>query len=171
MFNRWRYYHFITILCLLFSASLLAAGYLLAGFWQIVLVFPFALLFWVIAKSRPGISVPSVLLGSYIFLASLGVWIGFNRYLMVYGFILALAGWELRLFQTGLTGDPQHSNIELLEKNHLNSLSIVIILSLFVTTIGLNVRLSLPFGVILFLVLLVGILLERIYFSLTRGGS
>ena len=171
MFNRQQSYRFITILCLILSAGLLAAGYLFAGLWQIVLIFPVALLFWVIAKSRPGISVPSVLFGTYISLASLGVWIGLNRYLMIYGFILALAGWELQLFQTGLTGDPQHTNIGLLEKNHLNSLSIVIILSLLVTTIGLNVRLSLPFGVILFLVLLVGILLERIYFSLTRGGS
>ena len=171
MFNRQRNYRFITIPCLLLSTGLLAAGYLLAGLWQIVLVFPVALLFWMIAKSQPGISIPAVLLGSYISLASLGVLIGLNRYLMVYGPILALAGWELQMFQTGLIVELRQSNIELLERNHLKSLSIVIILSLLVTTIGMNVHLRLPFGVILFLVLLVGFLLERVYFSLTRGAS
>ena len=171
MINRQQSYRFITILCFILSAGLLAAGYLFAGLWQIVFIFPMALLLWVIAKSRPGISVPSVLFGSYISLASLGVWIGLNQYLMIYGFILALAGWELQLFQTGLTGDLQHSNIELPQRHHLKSLSIVIVLSLLVTTVGLNLHLGLPFGVILFLVLFVGFLLERIYFSLTRGAS
>lgn len=171
MFNRWRSYRFITILCIILSAGLLTAGYILAGLWQIVFVFPVVLLFWVIAKRQPGISVPSVLFGSYIFLTSLGIWIGLERYLMLYGSILALASWELQLFQAGLVGEPLQSNFGLLERNHLKPLSIVIFLSLLVTTIGLNVHLTLPFGVVLFLVLLVGFLLERVYFYLTRGQS
>ena len=171
MSDRRRNYRLFKVLCFTLSAALLSTGYFLVGWWQIVLVFPVALLLWKIATSRPGISVPSVILGGYIFLASLGIWIGLEPCLMVYGSILALASWELQLFQAGLIGEPPHSNSGLLERSHLKSLSIVILLSFLVTTIGLNIHLRLPFGVVLFLVLLVGILLERVYFYLIRGTT
>lgn len=151
-------------LCLTISTAFLVAGYLSAGWWQILLVFPAVLLLWMLSKYLPGICVPSVLFSSYLLLASLGIWMGLAPYLLVYGSILALAAWELQLFQRGLAGSFQHSNIGYLEKHHLKSLSAVILLGFLITTVGLNFQLKLPFGVAVMLVLFVGFVIERVYF-------
>lgn len=168
MFDRRRKYTFLTILCLTFSSAFLVAGYLLSGWWQILLIFPAAWLFWKISKPQTIVYLPTVLFGSYLFLASFGIWIGLGRFVMLYGCILALASWELQLFQQGLVGKPDHLNIKLLERYHLKSLSIVVVLSFIATTIGLNFQLKIPFGVILLLVLFVGFVLERVYFYLAQ---
>lgn len=161
-------YRFVTIICLAFSTTFLLAGYLLAGWWQILLIFPVVLLLWKMSRYWPGICVPTVLFGTYIFLASLGIWMGLVRHLMIYGSIMALASWELQLFQRGMAGSSQYSKIGLLERFHLKALSIVILLGFLVTTIGLNYQLKLPFGITLFLVLLVGFALERVYFYIDQ---
>lgn len=168
MFDQQRKYSFIRILCLTFSTSFLLAGYLLAGWWQIILIFPVALIFWKISKPQTGVGLPSVLFGSYLFLASLGLWIGLERHFMIYGSILALASWEFQLFQRSLVGKADPQNTKLLERYHLRALSIVVILSFIATTIGLNFQLRIPFGVTLLVVLFVGFVLERVYFYLTQ---
>jgi hypothetical protein len=164
MSDRQLKHRLIMIVCLTFSTAFLVTGYLFAGWWQILLIFPAVMLFWKLSKYRPGICVPSVLFGTYMFLASLGIWMGLVRYLMVYGSIMALTGWELQLFQRGWIGSTQYLNIVLLERQHLKSLSIVIILGILLTTIGLNLQLRTPFGITLLLVLLLGFVLERVYF-------
>jgi hypothetical protein len=168
MFENLRKYRYARIFCLLLSAGFLVAGYLFAGVWQILLIFPAALLLWVICKFQPEVCDPSVLFGGYTFLTAVGIWIRCEPHLIVYGFIMALVSWELHLFNRGLAGNPQYTDNLLLEKKHLRSLSIVIILSFLITTVGLSFHLDLPFGIIFVLVLVVGFAVERVYFYLFR---
>ncbi|NTV36981.1 MAG: hypothetical protein HGA53_08510 [Anaerolineaceae bacterium] len=65
------------------------------------------------------------------------------------------------MFDQSLAGDQHQILASVLEKKHLQSLGLVALLGLILVIAGLQIRLTLPFGVIVLIVLLALFGLER----------
>ena len=147
---------FILNIGLIISTGSLGVGYFLAGYWQIVPVL-FGILFLgiIVMKTQPVVSLSSSFLLAYIILAVIGVVADLSVELMIIACTFALVSWDLMLFEHSLVGDSALQTNTSLEKHHLRSLSIAIAAGLLLAFVSLYVRLALPFGVIVSLVLIV----------------
>jgi hypothetical protein len=90
-----------------------------------------------------------------------GLLAGHSPYLLIIGSVTALCAWDLALFEKSLAGDQHQVLVNVLESNHLQSLGLVVLIGLILTSAGLLLRLTVPFGVIVLIVLLALFGLER----------
>jgi hypothetical protein len=94
-------------------------------------------------------------------LAAVGILSGDRPFLLALGVMAALASWDLALLENLLRASlPQHAAF--FEARHLQSLALAIGLGVLVFGVGRTIQLSLPFGVLILLVVLILICLDRL---------
>jgi hypothetical protein len=141
-------------ICLMIATACLAVGYILGGYWLILLAFLIMVLFWIIMKKRSIFWSASSLLLVYVFLAAIGVVVNLSLLLMVIGCTTALASWDLIHFNQSMSGNLFLDTTAQSEKYHLQSLAAMFGASLLLALISSYINLQFPFGVIVFLVLM-----------------
>lgn len=158
-------YLVLIILCLTIATGCLTAGYIFAGYWQIVLLLPILLILWLLANKQSIYLSASIFLLGYVILAAVGILLDFSVGLMVFACVAALASWELLLFdQSNIDNLPDNSDF-LRKKYHLTSLVIAISVGLILAIISANINLHIPFAIISLLVLVsMGCLIYSVQF-------
>lgn len=163
-------YSLLIIACLTISAGCLTVGYIFSGIWQMVLIFPLLLALWLLTYKQSIYLSASILLIGYLILAALGILLGFPVGLMTIACVTALISWELLLFdQSNAEKWPDKSN-SLREKYHLKSIALTASVGLILALISANVRLRLPFIVVVFFVLIfMGCLIYGVLFVVKKN--
>lgn len=142
----------LLVTCLLISSGCLAAGYILSGYWLILLAFPLMLIAWQLTYKRSTFVSASILLSGYVILASAGIIAGLSTVLMLIACTTALVSWELLQVNQNVSGYPPGKINGVLEKQHLNSLALAASAGLTLSLISATLTLHLPFVVIALLV-------------------
>jgi len=124
------------------------------------------LLAWLFSVRWPHRWLPLIGLLLTVTLSAIGLFISAAPVLMILSAALALAGWDLLLWEQALSGDLPAAALSRLAYSHYTSLAVAILLGLLVTLAGRLLRLQLPFGVLIILVLLVLFSLERLWHTL-----
>lgn len=144
----------IFIVSLIIATACLGAGYALAGYRLAAAAALVLGLLWLVVGKEPLFWMASSFLLAYILLAAIGIIANTPPLLMVLACAAALACWDLKRFNQGIPGNSPHKADLALEKHHLYSLALAISAGLIVAFIGNYINLQLPFGVIIFLVLI-----------------
>jgi hypothetical protein len=140
-------------ICLIVSSGCLAAGYILAGYWLILFVFPLIISMWVFTnKQSPFWSASSILL-VFVTLAAIGIVAELSLMFMIISCTAALVSWDLLQLKNSIAGNSDDNKSLILEKRHLKSLTLAASGGLILTLISANLSLHIPFVVIIFLVL------------------
>lgn len=147
-------YSLLIIACLTISTGCLTVRYIFAGYWQIVMLFPLLLIFWLLIHKRSIYLSASIFLIGYVILAAVGIMLEFPVGLMVIACVAAMVSWELLLFDQSNAGTSLDKSNFLREKYHLTSLALTASVGLTVALISANVSLRIPFVVVVFLVLI-----------------
>jgi hypothetical protein len=155
--------------CLIVSTGCLGAGYIFAGYWQILPALLVILLFGIMAKKQLRFWSTSSFLLVYIILAAIGVVADLPVGLMILACTFALASWDLIQFEQSIAGNSMLQTRTLLEKHHLRSLALAASAGLLLAFLSLYVHLQLTFGVIVSLVLIaMGCLLYGMQYSVKK---
>ena len=144
----------LVVTCLLISSGCLAAGYILSGYWLILLAFPLMLIAWLLSCKRSIYVSASILLSGYVILASVGIIAKLSTALMIIACTTALVSWDLLQVNQSVSGYPPSKTNEGLEKHHLNSLTLAVSVGLILSLISATITLQFPFVVIAFFVLM-----------------
>jgi hypothetical protein len=139
--------------CLLISIVCLALGYTLAGYWPILFAIAAMLLLWSARKKEATFWAASSLLAVYVLLAMMGIILKAQLPLMVTGCVSALVWWDLSDFRESLAGEDSARTAATLEKQRLQLLALTSAISLGLAAMGPWLRMQLPFGVIVLLVM------------------
>lgn len=151
----------LTITCILASLACLLGGFAAAGYWMAAPVAVAPALIMLLARKFPSSWLPTTSLILSTCLAAVGILSGARPFLLALGAITALASWDLALLENSLeAGQPQHAG--LFENRHLKSLGLAIGLGLVVVGAGSAIHFSLPFGVLVLLVIFILICLDRL---------
>lgn len=145
----------ICALCLLLSLVCLAGAYMLGGYWLIWPAIIAMLAFGMTARGQSAFWPATSLLAVYVLLAVLGIIIRASMLLIVVGCIFALAAWDLADFDGSMLAEAPPKARASLQKNRLQSLVIMAGISLLLMGATYWLRLQLPFGIIVALVVLV----------------
>lgn len=143
------------------SAACLFLGYYPSGSLQVLAALVAMALFGFFTRRSTSQWPTSVILTAYLMIAAGGLLAGHSPYLLIIGSIAALCTWDLALFEQSLAGDQRHVLVSVLEKKHLQSLGLVALVGLILTSAGLVIRLTIHFGVIVLFVLVALFGLER----------
>ena len=141
-------------ICLFFSTGCLIAGYLLAGYWQILPILLGTLFLGVMIKKQQTTLPASSFLLVYIVLVAIGIVAGLSAELMIIACTFALVSWDLIQFEGSMAGNSTHQTDIGLEKYHLRSLTVAVVIGLLLALTSLYIHLHLSFGIIASLVLL-----------------
>jgi hypothetical protein len=162
-------YPILIIACLTISTGCLTVGYIFAGIWQMVLLFPILLILWLLTYKQSIYLSASIFLIGFVTLATLGILLDFPVGLMTIACVTALISWELLLFdQSNVENSPDKSN-SLREKYHLKSMSLTATVGLILALISANVSLRIPFIVVIILVLIfIGCLIYGVQFVVKK---
>ena len=144
----------------------LGFGYAQARQWLALAGVLLALLAWLAGAKWPYRWLPLAALLLSLVLSGMGLFIGAPPVLMICSAALALAGWDLLLWEHALPDDLPASMLSRLAYSHYRSLALALVLGLLVALAGRLLRLNLPFGVLIFLVLLSLFSLERLWHTL-----
>jgi len=87
---------------------------------------------------------------------------------MILSAALALAGWDLLLWDHALPDDLSASMLSRITYSHYSSLALALVFGLLAALAGRLLRIQLPFGVLIFLVILALFSLEGLWRTL--GG-
>lgn len=128
------------------------AGYI-SIYISIVPVMLMIVLLWYTFRRFVNFDAISVLFTLFIVLAALAIIANAPVMLMVFASVMALAAWDLSDFKQEKLGDSQVSDHYDLEKNHLRSLYLVVVVGLVISLAGSYFNFILPFGVLLVLVI------------------
>ncbi len=141
------------IASLAFGMLCLVVGVALAGRWEgapaALILLGLALVF----RRRPYPWMPSLMLGLYTLAVAGGLLAGGSPALLIVGLVSALAAWDLEHSISSLAGNAKTEFGQDQENKRLLLLAGVVGLSLLLTSLGLVIRLSLPFGVMTLLAL------------------
>lgn len=141
--------------CVAVSIGSLLIGYILGGYWLIMPILIILLMVVFLTKNMLSVWPASLFLLCYVFLAVIGVTLNLSTYLMILGCISALAYWDLTNFRQSFVNSSQPALSAPLEKYHLQSLIIAVLVGLVAAFISLNIDLQVSFGVTFVLVLIV----------------
>jgi hypothetical protein len=152
----------IRLACPLLSVLCLGAGFAATPAWMAALVTVFALLAWLCALQWPfGFPAEWALILSVI-LAGAGLLSGAAPVWMLFAATLALAGWDILLWDRSLAKAAPAAGLTLLERKHYQSLAAAVGVGLLVLLSGRWLRFQLSFGWMVLLALLALFSLERI---------
>ncbi|MCX6068706.1 MAG: hypothetical protein NT121_23650 [Chloroflexi bacterium] len=149
---------FIYVLITLGFSSL-AIGWMMAGFWSIGLILLILLpvsLFLVKRKFSPA---AALVLSLTVFAAAIGLWRGLSLFLALTAVLCALAAWDFDSFSRRLSFAPAQDEPQLLERQHLLWLSLVLILSVGISWLALSIHIKFNFewAILLVVVMFSGI--------------
>jgi len=148
-------------LCLSIFSLCLVAGFGAAGQWLLALAALAPASAMLLAQKPDRHWLSSVSLAAVVILSAAGLLLGGPSLLMVLGSTAALAAWDLLNFTHAISGSlPDHARQ--MESAHLKSLALALGSALMVITIGLTIRLHVPFIVIFPLALLALFCLDRV---------
>ena len=156
----------IRLVCPIISVTCLAIGYTTTGPWIASFVLVFTLLPWLFAIKWPSGFLSSCALVLSVSLAAAGLLTGAMPLLMMVGAALALAGWDVVLWNYALTSNSLSTLLTLIEIKHYQSLAAALGLGLLAVVVGRLFRLQIPFGWMVILVILVLFSVERIWHTL-----
>jgi hypothetical protein len=162
----------LSLVCILASLACLLAGLAAGGNWPAGLpALAPALLMLLARRSRAGGWLPTAALVLSTGLAALGCLSGAQPFLLALGVIAALASWDLVLLENSLHGGPPRQ-AALFEGRHLQSLALAIGLGALGVAVGAGraFQLSLPFGVLILLVVLLLFCLDRLIHTQVDQG-
>lgn len=137
------------ILKLVFPIACLACltvGFAGIGRWTFLLGVLSALPVWLAAFKWGSGFFPTTALVLSIGLAAAGLLMSVSPVWMFLGATFALAGWDIVLFQSNLSGDLPAQGVDLLEKRHYRNLTTALGLGLLVAVAGSMIRIQIPFG-------------------------
>jgi len=150
------------------SAACLASGYAVTGQGIAVVIALLTLPLWLLARKRPVTVPPSVALATSVCIGAAGLLTRAPSVLMILGAALALASWDLVLWQQTLTDNSISSaqTIALLETRHYQSLALALAPGLLIAITGPLIRVQLPFMGLVLLVILALFSLDRVWRTL-----
>ncbi|MHC1771840.1 MAG: hypothetical protein AB9907_08910 [Flexilinea sp.] len=144
----YRIFHFATIL-------LLASGFGMSKIWLGVIIILIMVPYWWITRRLQRKIYSGVSLVIFVGIAAYGLLSNASSYLMVAGVATALACWELEDQIPNAMKSSISLNTRLYEKNHLKKIGITITTGFIVAEAGLFLKLSLPFGAVFLVAILV----------------
>ncbi len=171
----------LLLVCLATGAACLALGYASVGLWPAIAAPLLTLGIWLLAYKRPSSCPPSIALAISVGGAALGVvgtagsavaeagvLAGSTSLLMLLAVILALAGWDLMLFDQGLAGSSGSlaQTVTLFEQRHFASLALALGLGLLLVVAGRMIHLQIPFVGMTIVALIALFGLERVWHTL-----
>lgn len=156
----------LRLVCPLIAATCLGIGYSATVRWIAVVVGILQLLAWLFAiKWSFGILTSSVLVLS-VCLAAVGVLIGAMPLWMILSAAFTLAGWDVILWNRTLPIHSLSTSLSLIERKHYQNLGMALGFGLLVVVPGQLLRLHIPFGWMVVLVIITLISLERTWHTL-----
>ena len=154
--------------CPLLSGICLGTGFAKTGPWIAAAVIVLSAAAWWLAVKWPDGFPPAWALVFNAGLASAGLLTGGAPLWMLLGAALALAAWDMVLWNRALAGDPASASLTLMERKHYQSLAAALGLGLAAVLAGRWVHFQVPFGWMVVLVSLALFSLERIRHMLAR---
>ena len=130
------------------STTSLGSAFLLAGYWMII---PAFFMIGIISMALKKISLywyASSFLLAFISLAAIGITLDLPTSLMILASSTALVNWDLMQFA------PSPETNSSLTKHHLRSLTFAVLVGILMASLGANINLKIPFGLIIFLILI-----------------
>ena len=161
----------LSLLCILASLACLLAGLGAGGQWSAGLPALAPALLFLLARRTPSGWLPAAALVLSTGLAAAGILSGQPPFMLALGVIAALASWDLVLLENSLAGGPpQHA--ALFAGRHLKSLAFATGLGTLCVAVGVGgaLQLSLPFGILILLVVLILICLDRLVHAQVDQG-
>jgi hypothetical protein len=159
----------LSLVCILASLACMLAGLAAGGQWTAALPALAPALLMLLAHRTPSGWLPAAALVLSTGLAAAGILSGGQPFLLAMGVIAALAGWDLALLENSLGGvPPQHA--ALFAGRHLKSLAFATGLGALAFGVGGALQLSLPFGILILLVVLILICLDRLVHAQVDQG-
>jgi hypothetical protein len=146
----------------------LAVGYSQAGQWLALTAILLPLVAWFSSLRWPYRWLPLAGLLLSVVLSGAGLFAGASPVLMILSTALALAGWDLLLWDHALPDDLSASMLSRITYSHYSSLALALVFGLLAALAGRLLRIQLPFGVLIFLVILALFSLEGLWRTL--GG-
>ncbi len=156
----------LRLVCPVISVTCLGIGYTTTGLWIAGLVLVLTLLTWLFAVKWPFGFLPTSTLVFSTSLAVAGLLTGAMPLLMMLGAALALAGWDVILWNRALINNSLSASPTLIERQHYQSLAVALGLGLLAIIAGRLFRFQIPFGWMVVLVILTLFSLERIWRTL-----
>ncbi len=158
----------LIFLCPAISAACLAAGYAVTGQGIAAVMALLTLPLGLLARKRPATVPPSAALAASVSIAAAGLLTRAPSVLMILGAALALASWDLVLWEQTLTDNSISSaqTIALLETRHYQSLALALAPGLLIAITGPLIRVQLPFMGLVLLVILALFSLDRVWRTL-----
>jgi len=156
----------LRLVCPIISAICLGIGYATTGLWIASLILVFTLLAWLSAIKWPSGFLSSSVLVFTVSLAAAGLLSGVTPLLMILAAALALASWDVVLWNRSLTGNSFTVSLTLIERKHYQSLAVALGLGLLAVFAGRSFHFQIPFGWMVVLVILAFFSLERIWHTL-----
>ena len=132
----------------------LAAGWILARYWSMGLVFLGAVpvsIFLVIRKFRPLLT---LLLVITVFAAGIGLWARIDHYLALTSVICILAAWDLDDFSTRLVFASSEDNPRMIEQKHLIQVGLVLLIGVSISLLSHFIHYVFSFEWVLLLAIL-----------------
>ena len=157
---------YLALTCLLVSSASLGAGYASFGLVAGVALVP--LIFWVAAHWRPSTGLITTALLISICAASVGMLVGAAPLWMIFGAVLALAGWDLELLSLKLSSSSSNEGTTSLLSQHVLALGLVVGLGLLLAGSGRMLALQIPLAGMILLAVLTLFALEHAWRSLTK---
>jgi hypothetical protein len=154
--------------CIFLSTLSLATGFGISGQWLALGLTVVIMAMWLSAFRKDGGWLATLALVSAAAQVTVGMLAGASPYLMFPGAILALASWDLTLFDHYLARNAGGPMADRLVRKHYASLALVMGVGLIALAADQLVRLQIPF--LLMVVLAIGLtfFLERAWRSLQR---
>ncbi len=145
----------IQIISVVIAIACLALAFVSAGYWWILFAIPAMLVFWIAANKWSASRSGSALIAVYLILAMLGALLKVQMPILLIGSIFALVAWDLNDLTEDLAGQAPTDATMALEKHRLQVLAVTAAISLLLTLVAPSVRLHVPFGIIVLLILMV----------------
>ncbi len=146
-------HYLILSICLIISTGCLAIGYILAGYWLILFLFPLIVFIWVFTNKQSTFWSNSSILLIFVMFAAVGIIAELSLALMIISCTTALVCWDLIQFKSSIAGNSHDNKNLFLEQYHLKSLALAASGGLILTLISANLSLHIPFIIIVFLAL------------------
>jgi hypothetical protein len=158
----------LNLVCPIVYAVCLAVAYAQVRQWTSLAIVLLTFLAWLLARKRPSIELSSTVLLISVGLAAAGLFAGASPFLMMLSATFALASWDLVLLDHTLTDNANSSakTIALFENRHYQNLALALGLSLLIAVAGQLIRLQIPLGGMILLVILALFGLDRVWRAL-----
>ena len=156
---------------LIISVFCLAIGYRIAGLWTGVVITILLIPGWLLARKQSNSWLRLACLLTSIGLAATGTLLGLPSLLMLFGSTIALATWDLVLFDAALSGSSVGQQTRHYENQHIQSLILALSFSLFAIFLGRFLTIQIPFIILILIVAFILFALDRVWGYIKKSGN